>query len=160
MVQEIVDERQIKGAMSRPSSKAYEDAHRQAVRNIADEFYAYPTPDYPHLRVFVNEPEVEQRIFTNYGNELAPDIVVLQWPERIPVIIAEVITPDMLTIENAENVWAIEARLSGVKFNLYVPAGRAQEAKKLLKRAGIKNVGLRTWRNIAGLRTIDVAALR
>jgi hypothetical protein len=66
----------------------------------------------------------------------------------------------MLTEENAENVWAVEARLEGVQFFLYVPAGHASEAKALLKRFKIKNVKLRSWRNITGLKTIDVAALR
>src|SRR5690606_8170254 len=107
-----------------------------------------------------NEPEVEQTIFTNYGHELAPDIVVLQWPEKIPVMVAEVVTEEMLTDENAQNVWSVEARLEGVQFFLYVPAGRAKAAKALLKKHKIKNVALRTWRNITGLRTIDVAALR
>jgi hypothetical protein len=54
----------------------------------------------------------------------------------------------------------VESRLEGVRFFLYVPAGHAAEAKKLLKRTGLKNVSLRTWRNITGLKTIDVAALR
>jgi hypothetical protein len=66
----------------------------------------------------------------------------------------------MMTPEVAENVWAVEARLDGVKFFLYVPAGHAAQAKALLKKAKIKGVALRTWRNIAGLKTIDVAALR
>lgn len=160
MVQEIIDERELKGAMSRPNSRNLRESHQLAVRNIAEEYYVYPTPEYPHLRTFVNEPEIEQRIFTNYGNELSPDIVVLTWPEKLPVIVAEVVTADMLTLENAENIWAVEARLAGVKFNLYVPAGQASAAKELLKKAKIKNVGLRTWRNNTGLRTIDVAAIR
>jgi hypothetical protein len=101
-----------------------------------------------------------QKVFTNYGHELEPDIVVLQWPEKIPVMVAEVVTPDMLREDIAENVWAVEARLDGVRFFLYVPAGHAKEAKALLKRMGIKKVSLRTWRNITGLKTIDVAALR
>jgi hypothetical protein len=146
--------------MSRPSEQTYYEAHQLAVRNIADQFFAYPTPDYPHLRVFVNEPEVEQKLFTNYGRELAPDIVVLQWPEKLPSIVAEVVTPDMLTQELADNVWSIEARLDGVQFYLYVPAGFAAQAKQLLKRAKIKDVKLRTWRNITGLKTIDVASIK
>ena len=47
-----------------------------------------------------------------------------------------------------------------MKFFLYVPAGHASEAKALLKKHKLKNVSLRTWRNITGLKTIDVAALR
>jgi len=146
--------------MQRQQEKSYADSHALAVRNIAEQLFPYPTPEYPHFRTLVNEPEVEQRIFTNYGTELVPDIVVLQWPEKLPVMIAEVATPDMLNLELAERVWSVEARLDGVRFFLYVPAGHAAEAKKLLKQAKIKNVSLRTWRNITGLRTIDVANLK
>lgn len=160
MVREIVDERQLGNVMFNPNSKSLADQHRLAVQNIAEELFPFPTPEYPHFRTFVNEPEVTQKLFTNYGNELAPDIVVLQWPEKLPVMVAEVVTEDMLTVENALNVWAIESRLDGVQFFLYVPSGRASDAKKLLKQTDIKNVKLRTWRNNAGLRTIDVAALR
>ena len=154
MVRETVDEREMSGAMFRPSPKSNREQHLQAVQNIADQLFPFPTPDYPHFRTLVNEPEPTQKIFTNYGNELEPDIVVLQWPEKIPAMVAEVAT------EDAENVWAVEARLDGVKFFLYVPAGSAKEAKALLKKHKIKDVALRTWRNITGLKTIDVNALR
>jgi hypothetical protein len=160
MVQERVDERELGSIMLRPSTKSLQEAHLQAVQNIAEQLFPFPTPEYPHFRTFVNEPETEQKIFTNYGNELAPDIVVLQWPEKLPVMVAEVVTADMLRQDLAENVWAVEARLDGVQFFLYVPAGHASEAKRLLKDARIKNVKLRSWRNITGLKTIDVAALR
>jgi hypothetical protein len=146
--------------MFHPSSSSHHEAHLQAVQNIAEQLFPFPTPDYPHFRTLVNEPEVTQRVFTNYGNELAPDIVVLQWPEKLPVMVAEVVTEDMLTDENAENTWAVEARLEGVRFFLYVPAGQAKAAKALLKKHRIKDVSLRTWRNITGLKTLDVAALR
>lgn len=160
VVKEYVDEREMSGALFRPGSKSLREAHLQAVQNIAEQLFPFPTPEYPHFRTFVNEPETEQKIFTNYGNELEPDIVVLQWPEKIPVMVAEVVTPDMLRDDVAENVWAVEARLDGVKFFLYVPAGHASQAKALLKQHKIKGVALRTWRNITGLKTIDVAALR
>jgi hypothetical protein len=160
MVKEYVDEREMSGALFRPSSKSHREAHLQAVQNIAEQLFPFPTPEYPHFRTFVNEPETEQKIFTNYGNELEPDVVVLQWPEKLPVMVAEVVTPDMLRDDLAESVWSVEARLDGVKFFLYVPAGHASEAKALLKKHKIKDVELRTWRNITGLKTIDVAALR
>jgi hypothetical protein len=159
VVQEIVDERENSGIMLRPNTKSLQEAHLQAVGNIAEQLFPFPTPDYPHFRTFVNEPEVTQKVFTNYGNELAPDVVVLQWPERMPVMIAEVVTQDMLTLQNARDVWAIEARLEGVRFFLYVPAGHAKQAKALLKATKIKNVTLRTWRNITGLKTIDINPL-
>jgi hypothetical protein len=142
-----------------PSAKTYRDAHLSAVRNIADEYFYFPTPEYPHYRTFVNEPEAEQKVFTNLGRELTPDIVVLEWPEKIPVMIAEVVTPDMLTDANAE-AWAVESRLKGVTFFLYVPAGHADEAKKLSKAHNVKGARLRTWRHITGLKTIDIAAVK
>jgi hypothetical protein len=148
------------GAMSRPNTRYYRESHLQAVRNIADQLFPFPTPEYPHFRTFVNEPEVEQKIYTNYGNELEPDIVVLQWPEKLPVMVAEVVTPDMIREDIAANVWAVESRLDGVRFFLYVPAGHAAKARQLLKKLKIKNADLRTWRNITGLKTLDIAALR
>src|ERR1041385_8185235 len=89
-----------------PNARSHRDAHISAVRNIADELYYYPTPEYPHFRTFVNEPAVEQKLFTNLGRELAPDIVVLEWPEKLPRIVAEVVTPDMLNDANAE-YWGV-----------------------------------------------------
>ena len=160
MVRNYVDEREMSGALLKPSSKSQQEAHQQAVHNIADQLFPFPTPEYPHFRTFVNEPETQQKIFTNYGNSLEPDIVVLQWPEKLPVMVAEVVTPDMLRDDVADEVWSVEARLDGVKFFLYVPAGHASEAKALLKRHKIKDVSLRTWRNITGLKTIDVAGVR
>ena len=160
MVQEKIEYRERGDFLLSPSTKSLQEAHQLAVANIADQLFPFPTPDYPHFRTFVNEPETQQKVFTNYGNELEPDIVVVQWPEKLPVMVAEVVTPDMITQHNAENVWAVEARLAGVRFFLYVPAGHAKEAKKVLKAAKVKDVTLRTWRNITGLKTIDVAALR
>jgi hypothetical protein len=160
LVREIIDERQLSGIMFKPNTKSMAEQHVLAVQNIAEELFPFPTPEFPHLRTFVNEPESVQKVFTNYGNDLDPDIVVLQWPEKLPVMVAEVVTEDMLSEELAKHVWAVEARLEGVQFFLYVPSGSASEAKKLLKKTKIKNVKLRTWRNNAGLRTIDVAALR
>lgn len=160
MVREYVDERENSGAMLRHLPSSYREQHQQAVANIAEQLFPFPTPEYPHFRTMVNEPEPIQKVFTNYGNELEPDIIVLQWPEKLPVMVAEVVTEDMLTDENAENIWAVESRLEGVQFFIYVPAGSAKRAKELLKKHGIKTVALRTWRNITGLKTIDVAALR
>jgi hypothetical protein len=160
VVQEKIEYRERGDFLLSPSSKSLQESHQLAVQNIAEQLFPFPTPEFPHFRTFVNEPEVQQRVFTNYGNDLTPDIVVLQWPEKLPVMIAEVVTPDMLTEQNAVNVWAVEARLAGVRFFLYVPAGHSKAAKKLLKNAKVKDVAVRTWRNITGLKTIDVSGVR
>ena len=148
------------GQIFRPSEKTFREAHIRAVQDIAAQYFEYPNAEFPHLRTFVNEPEVGQRIFTNFGRELVPDIVVLEWPEKIPLIVAEVVTDDLLNEKTAREKWLPESRLVGVQLYLYVPAGSASDAKKLLKKAGIKNVSLRTWRNITGLRTVDIARIR
>ncbi len=160
MVKETIDERALGNVLLNPSASSQQEAHQAAVQNIAGQLFGFPTPESPHFRTFVNEPTEQQKIFTNYGNELTPDIVVLEWPEKIPVIVAEVVTPDMLRDDLAAKVWAVEARLDGVRFYLYVPAGHASEAKKLLKRNKIKDVGLRTWRNNIGMQTIDIGSVR
>ena len=160
-MRERVDERWTDAeALLRPNSKSVREAHLSAVREIAEQLFSYPTGEYPHYRTLVNEPEPEQKVFTNYGRELAPDIVVLEWPERIVRMVADVLTPDMLTAQNAREVWSPEANLEGVQLYLYVPSGHVAEAKKLLKKAGVKDVKLRTWRHITGLKMMDVAALR
>lgn len=160
-MRERIDERWTNAdELLRPSSKSFREAHLSAVREIAEQLFSYPTAEFPHHRTFVNEPEPEQKVFTNYGRELAPDIVVVEWPERIVRIVAEVLTLDMLTAENAREVWSPEANLVGVQLYLYVPSGHVAEARKLLRKAGVKDVKLRTWRHITGLKMMDVAALR
>jgi len=155
-----VDERWVNTEhLLQPSPKSYREHHLSSVRNIAEEYFYFPTPDFPHYRTFVNEPEVEQKIFTNFGRELTPDIVVLEWPEKVPVMVAEVITPDMLTDDNAQT-WAVLSRLKGVTFFLYVPAGHADEAKRLIRAYKVKSPMLRTWRHITGLKTIETASIK
>ena len=92
VVREHVDERENSGAMLHPGASSYREQHLLAVHNIAEQLFPFPTPEYPYFRTMVNEPEASQKIFTNYGNELEPDIVVLQWPEKLPVMVAEVVT--------------------------------------------------------------------
>jgi len=142
-----------------PDPKTVERTHDEVVSYIAEELYQFPTPEYPHFRTTINVPEAQQRIFTNYGRELIPDIVVLEWPERIVRIIGEVAVPQDLTMDTALDQWLPESRLVDVAFYLYLPAGFLKQAKVLLKDAGIKkkDVGLRTWRRLARMGAPDIA---
>jgi hypothetical protein len=56
MVRERVDERENSGAMLRPSPSSHQDAHQHAVRNIADQLFPFPTPDYPDFRTLYITP--------------------------------------------------------------------------------------------------------
>lgn len=146
----------------RPAPSTVSRKHETAVKAIAEQLFAYPSPEYPHFRTFVNEPEVTQRIFTNFGRELTPDIVVVEWPERIVRIVAEVVVPEQLTLETAQNAWLPESCLNGVAFYLYLPAGYLREGKDLLKKAGIRrrDVNLRTWRHNAGMDRMEVVFIK
>jgi hypothetical protein len=142
----------------KPEPETLHSVHAAVVRDIAAHYYTYPNPEYPHFRTVLNEPEVTQIVYTNYGRELTPDIVVLEWPERVVKILGEVATIDLLTPDNAREVWLPESRLEQVAFYLYIPAGYLKEAKLLLKEAGIKkkDVGLRTWRRIVGMHRPEI----
>jgi hypothetical protein len=146
----------------RPSASTLHATQVATVKSLAAQLYPFPTPEFPHLRTFVNQPQATQTVFTNYGHELTPDIVVLEWPEKLVRMVGEVTTPYLLTPDNAFDVWLPESRLEGVAFYLYAPAGYVKPVKLLLRDAGIqsKDVGLRTWRRIVGLRQIDVAVIR
>jgi hypothetical protein len=136
-----------------------ERTHDEVVLSIADILYQFPTPEYPHFRTTINVPEAQQRIFTNYGRELIPDIVVVEWPERMVRIIGDVAVPQDLNMDKALDQWLPESRLVDVAFYLYVPAGYLKHARLLLKEAGIKkqDVGLRTWRRLARMGAPDIA---
>jgi hypothetical protein len=136
--------------------------HIEVVNDIAEQLYPFPTPEFPHFRTIVNRPDVTQTVFTNYGHELVPDIVALEWPERVLRIVAEVATVDAMTIDYATERWWPESRLEGVAFYLYVPAGYLQLARALIREAGIKkkDVGLRSWRRIQLAGGVDIARYR
>ena len=154
MVRERVDERQLSGAMARPNSKSDQEAHQAAVRNIADQLFAYPTADYPHLRTFVNEPEPEQKIFTNLGRRACAR-------HRRPRVAREAAT-HRCRGRDARDAHDSRASRAPGRSSHASPASSSTstsrpatpaDAKLLLKQAKIKNVGLRTWRNIAGLKS-------
>jgi hypothetical protein len=162
MVRPPLDTRVYPAELLLPSEQTERETEVEITAAVANQLYAFPTPEFPHYRTFVNEPVPQQRIFTNYGQDLTPDIVVLEWPEKNVKIVGEVLTIREITWENAANVWWHLARLEGVAFYLYVPAGYAQKARQLIRNVGIKksSVGLRTWRRIVGMRALDIVAIR
>jgi hypothetical protein len=62
--------------------------------------------------------------------------------------------------DDVAEAWGPLSRLKDVTFFLYVPAGHADDAKKLVKAHKVKDVKLRTWRHITGLKTIDIAHIK
>ena len=131
-----------------PAPKSSDELHLQAVQDIAQARFEFPTTENPSLRTFVNIPEVTLPVTDTDGTELVPNIVVVDTPGNILKILAQVEVGDGVTEENAKNVWLPFSKLPDAAFYLYVPVGYGGEAKKLAKKAGCTIYGFRTWRYV------------
>ena len=136
------------------AARVGETLHVRAVQDIARQRFRYPSDAYPTFRTFTNVPQRTMAIADAQLNILYPDIVVVQWPERITQILGQVETNNSLGDQQAPARWRAFARAGPLY--LYVPVGRAEETKRLIKRHKISTVGLRTWRYIVGYEAIEI----
>ena len=136
-----------------PPRHTRERLRLRAVQEIARDRFAFPNERYPHLKTFVNEPERTMGVTVD-KEVLYPDIVVLQWPEKITQMVAQVEASNTVTEQQALDEWLPYA-LAGPLY-LFVPVGYAQEAKRICRRFRIHVVGLRTWRYMVGFRDLEV----
>lgn len=118
--------------------------HLGTVAEIARVKFPFPNEKFPELETIVNEPKGYMSVGTHNGKDLYPHIVVVRRPGTWLQMMAEVETADSLTDENAVEKW-LPYSLCG-DLLLYVPQGCVSEAKRLLKKHGIKVKGIRTWR--------------
>ena len=127
----------------------------RAATDIAAERFAFPNDDYPNLETHVNVPVLKMPVQGPGGELLGPDLVVTNADGGLEMV-AAIETVHTVNEMSARQRWLKFSRL-GVPFYLYVPAGHATEAQRLLKRHKIKGAKLRTWRYIAGLNwTLDL----
>ena len=119
----------------------------KAVQLIAGARYHFPSDERPGYRTHVNVPEPTLALeFGGGGGEKAfPDIIVVEYPGNYPVMVAQVETPETLTREQAQRVWA-KLETTEAALDIYIPAGLAALAKDYARAAGIKHVRFRTWR--------------
>jgi hypothetical protein len=129
-----------------PAPQSSAEVHERAVQDIAQARFEFPTKELPSYRTYVNVPEVTLPVTDEHGNELTPDIVVVDTPGNILKIAAQVETADTVTEERARELWAPFAKLNDTAFYLYVPVGSGAKAKQLCKKQGIRVYGFRTWR--------------
>ena len=157
MVREHVDTRWLDpDKLMPPSVKTRETIRSRVVADIAQQRLAFPNEESPSLRTHVNVPEPSFVVRAADGTELVPDIVVAEAASGSPRILAAVETVDTVTDEQAAGRWLPFSRVPDATFHLYVPSGFAAEAKRLLKKHGIKKAGLRTWRYVTGLDCLDI----
>jgi hypothetical protein len=132
--------------MLEPAPKSREELHQRAVHDIAQARFEFPTPEFPSYRVNVNVPEVSLPVKDEAGNDLKPDIVVVDTPGNLLKMLTQVETGETVTVEQAKQVWLPFSRLPDVAFYLYVPVGYGGAAKSICKKLGADVYGFRTWR--------------
>ncbi len=125
----------------------------KALQEIARQRFAFPNERYPNLRAFVNEPERSMGV-TLDSQVLYPDIVVLQWPEKVTQMVAQVESSATVTEQQAREAWLPYSQAGPL--HLFVPVGYAGEAKRLCRRQRVQLVGLRTWRFRVGYRDLEI----
>jgi hypothetical protein len=144
--------------MLQPIPKNRQELRERVIQDVAQARFEFPTVDLPSLRAFVNVPEKTMPIKDTDGNELVPDIVVVDTPGNLLKMLAQIETSEMITEEQAKNVWAPFAKLPDAAFYLYVPVGCGGAAKKLCKKLKIDVYGFRTWRYIpSGIEINDIS---
>ena len=141
-----------------PAPTSTRELHERVVQEIAQARFEFPTPELPSYRAFVNVPEVTLPVTDEAGNQLVPDIVVVDTPGNFLKILAQVETADTVTEERARQVWLPFSRLPDAAFYLLVPVGYGAIAKRICKQLGIDVYGYRTWRYVPqGLEINDIS---
>ena len=134
--------------MLQPAPKSREELHERAVQDIAQARFEFPTPELASYRSYVNVPEAMVLVTSEAGDELKPDIAVVDTPGNVLKILAHVETGDTVTEESAKENWLPFSELPGAAFYLYVPVGYGATAKRICKKLGIDVYGFRTWRYV------------
>ena len=141
-----------------PAPTSTQELHERAVQDIAQARFEFPTPELPSYRSFVNVPDVTLPVTDESGNQLVPDIVVVDTPGNILRILAQVETGDTVTEQRAREVWLPFSRLPDAAFYLFVPVGYGAIAKRICKQLGLDVYGYRTWRYVPqGMEINDIS---
>ena len=144
--------------MLQPAPKDRDELRQRAVQDVAKARFEFPTPELASYRTYVNVPEVTLPVKDPKGNELTPDIVVVDTPGNILKILAQVELPEQVTEERAKGLWLPFSKLPDAAFYLYVPVGHGAAAKRLCKKLHIDVYGFRTWRYVPqGIEINDIS---
>jgi len=144
--------------MLQPSPLNRQELRERVIQDVAKARFEFPTTELAGYRTYVNFPEKTLPVKDEQGNELAPDIVVVDTPGNILKILAQVELPEQVTEERAKELWAPFAALPDAAFYLYVPVGNGAMAKKLCKKLKIHVYGYRTWRYVPqGIEINDIS---
>lgn len=130
------------------TARTKDETLARAVKEVAEQRFAFPTTAHPAYRSYTNIPVVTMAV--QIGEEqVTPDIVVverLNTGEQHLVITAAVANTEMVTEAEAKRAWSRYASIPDQAFYLYVPVGYGARAKKICRDLKIKVEGFRTWR--------------
>ena len=141
-----------------PAPQSTEELHQRVVQDVAQARFEFPTSELASYRSFVNQPEVTLPVTDEAGDELTPDIVVVDTPGNILKILVSVETSETVTEERAQELWRPFSGLHEAAFYLYVPVGYGAVAKEICKKLSIDVYGFRTWRYVPqGLEVNDIS---
>lgn len=141
-----------------PAPRDRAELHERVVHDVAQARFEFPTPEYASYRTYVNVPEVTMPVQDATGNEVLPDIVVVDTPGNVLKIAAHVETSETVTEERAKELWLPFCNLPNAAFYLYVPVGYGGAAKRLCKEIGAHPYGFRTWRYVPqGIEINDIS---
>ena len=114
------------------------------IAEIAKLKFPFPNETNPDYETFTNNPKPTIAVGQFNGADVFPDIVVVRRPGQWLMMMAEVESEESLTDETVLTRW-LPASNCG-ELLIYVPMGCVSEAKKLVKKHGVKVLGIRTWR--------------
>jgi hypothetical protein len=144
--------------MLQPAPKNRQELYERAVQDVAQARFEFPTPELASYRTYVNVPDVTLPVTDTEGNQLTPDIVVVDTPGNILKILAQVELLENVTEERAKDVWAPFSKLPDCAFYVYVPVGYGAAAKRICKKLKLDVYGFRTWRYVPqGIEINDIS---
>lgn len=120
-----------------------QEIHDKWVQRIAKIRFNFPNDDHPNWETYTNHPDKTWAIENEEGEEIYPDIVVVDSEDEKPVMIGEVETEDSVTEEEAEQ-WREYSEAVQPLF-LYVPEGYCADAKERAEEAEAEIEGFRFY---------------
>lgn len=130
------------------TSRTQDEKLADAVRQIVETRFKFPTKEHPSYRAHSNVPNVTMAVQVGRDN-VAPDIVVVEnisTGDTRLIMTAAVAITEQVTEAEAKAVWSRYAAIPDQAFYLYVPVGYGAKAKAICRAAKIKVAGFRTWR--------------
>lgn len=109
--------------------------HQEVITLLKKSVYNYPNATHPSLITYINHPLKNKAVIDSDGNELYPDIVILNCTNNKIVMIGEVETISSVNEAEVEQ-WKQFAGLS-IVFYIFYPKGLYAKMSELCKKVTV-----------------------